>query len=85
MKKIITIRQVLEKLKSKKAKDYTHITIFFLVFSIFIVFAIRPSLVTAFSLRQQREDLERLDTQYENVVSNIVANQSTLEDRKSVV
>jgi Tfp pilus assembly protein PilO len=79
-KKTVTLKQIVEQLKSKKAKDYTYLTFFFLIFSIFIIFAIRPSLVTAFSLRQQRADLAKLDFQYENVVSNIVVNQSTLEN-----
>ncbi len=74
------IKTILKKLQSKKAKDYTFISLFFLIFSIFIIFAIRPSLVTAISLRQQREDLQKLDDQYEKVVSNIVANQTTLEN-----
>lgn len=73
-------KNILKQLKSKKVKDYTFISLFFLIFSVFIVFAIRPSLITAIALRQQREDLQKLDTQYESVVSNIVANQSTLEN-----
>lgn len=80
MDKPSPIKDILKQLKSKKAKDYTFISFFFLIFSIFIIFAIRPSLVTAISLRQQREYLQKLDTQYESVVSNIVANQSTLEN-----
>lgn len=80
MDRTVTLKQIINQLKTKKGKDYTYITIFLLVFSIFIIFAIRPSLVTAFSLRQQRADLAKLDVQYENVVSNIVANQSTLEN-----
>lgn len=80
MDKSSAAKNILKQLKSKKVKDYTFISLFFLIFSIFIVFAIRPSLITAIALRQQREDLQKLDAQYESVVSNIVANQSTLEN-----
>lgn len=80
MDKSSAAKNILEQLKSKKVKDYTFISLFFLIFSIFIVFAIRPSLITAIALNQQREDLQKLDAKYENVVSNIVSNQSTLEN-----
>ncbi len=82
MDKPRAVINLLNKLRSKKGKDYTYITVFFLIFSIFIIFAIRPSLTTAISLRQQYNDLQRLNDQYEQVVSNIVVNQATLENAR---
>ncbi len=82
MEKPSFIRKILKTFQSNKVKDYTFISFFFLIFSVFVIFAIRPSLVTAISLRQQFKDLEVINLKYEKVVSNIVANQATLENAR---
>lgn len=83
MEKPNTIKEnVLKQFRTQKAKDYTFSSLFFLIFSVFIIFAIRPSLVTAISLNQQLRELKKIDSQYENVVSNIVVNQSEIESNR---
>jgi Tfp pilus assembly protein PilO len=73
------VKKLLKQIDSKKAKDYTYATLFFFVFSIFVFFAIRPSLVTAFSLKSQEGQLSQLNTNYESVISKIVSIQSSFE------
>jgi hypothetical protein len=67
---------------SKKVKDYSLVIVFFLVFSIFLWFAIRPNLITAFSLQQELEELREKDTHYEEVILSIVEFQSKLESNR---
>ncbi|MCX7996370.1 MAG: type 4a pilus biogenesis protein PilO [Patescibacteria group bacterium] len=45
-------------------------------------FAIRPNLVTAFTLQQELEQLRAQDEQYENVILNIVKYQSLIENTR---
>ncbi len=73
------VKDLLKKIKSKKGQDYTFLAIFFLTFSAFIFFAIKPSLTTAFALNKQKHDLEQLDNDYEKAITTIVSNQSALE------
>lgn len=73
------LKTLLKQVTSNRAKDYTYLTIFFLVFSFFVFFAIRPSLVTAFSLIKEERDLRKLDQVLEKTISAVVANQTTLE------
>ena len=80
MKKIN--KEFFEKIFTKKAQDYSFSILFFLIFSIFIVFAIRPSLTTAFSLTKEGNDLKVLDNQYELQIGNIINLQSTIEENR---
>jgi hypothetical protein len=74
---------ILEKLTDKRVKDYSFLIGFFLVFSIFVLMAIRPNLVTAFSLQRELEDLRIQDAEYERVISNIVQYQSIIEQTRA--
>ncbi|MCS6956494.1 MAG: type 4a pilus biogenesis protein PilO [Patescibacteria group bacterium] len=67
---------------NKKYQDYTYAVLFFMVFSIFIFFAISPSLKTAFSLKKEREDLEKIDKLYESKIVNISEMQNKLEENR---
>lgn len=73
------LKQLLRQIGSKKAKDYTFASLFFIVFSVFVFFAIRPSLVTAFSLKKEEEELSQLNLRYESVITKIVQIQSSFE------
>lgn len=75
-----TISHIKDQLFNQKARDYTNLTFFFLIFSIFAFFVIRPSLTTAFSLQVTEETLRETETQYEEVVARIPAIQSALEE-----
>ena len=67
---------------SKKTSDYTFAVLFLLIFSIFIVFAIRPSLTTAASLKKEEKDLLKIDALYENKIMDIALVQSQIEENR---
>ncbi|MBI2051870.1 type 4a pilus biogenesis protein PilO [Candidatus Roizmanbacteria bacterium] len=79
MDKANVLKKLLKQIATQKAKDYTSATIFFLVFSILVFFAIRPSLVTAFSLKKEEQDLRALDAKYEGIIVRILSVQSSFE------
>ncbi len=66
----------------KKVTDYTFIVLFLLIFSIFIFFAIRPSLKTAFSLKKVEKDLMEVDSLYEKKIVSVSFIQSELEKNR---
>lgn len=67
---------------TKKTQDYTFAVLFFIIFSVFIVFAIKPSLTTAASLKKEESDLERIDNLYESKIVDIASIQSQLEENR---
>lgn len=75
---------LIEKLKNKKVKDYSFTIIFFVTFSFFVLFVIRPNLVSVFSLQRDLEDLKLLDKQYGSAVASIVSIQSSLEKNRDL-
>lgn len=74
--------ELLSKVLNKKVQDYSFLIFFFLIFAIFVFFAIRPNLITAFSLQRELEDLRFQDQQYERVITNIVSYQGILEETR---
>jgi len=66
----------------KKNTDYLYVIFFLLIFSIFIVFAIKPSLTTAYSLKKEEIDLIKIDMVYEEKINNITSIQSQIEDNR---
>lgn len=66
----------------KKTTDYLYVILFLLIFSIFIVFAIKPSLTTAYSLKKEEVDLTKIDMVYEEKISNITSIQSQIEENR---
>lgn len=71
-----------KKIFTKKATDYSFTILFFLIFSLFILFAIKPSLTTAVSLKKEESDLKLIDTKYENNIVNIASVQSLMEENR---
>lgn len=71
--------ELLAKILNKRVRDYSFPVVFFLIFSVFIFFAIRPNLVTAFSLQKELDELRIQDDQYERVILNIVNYQTVIE------
>ncbi len=67
------------KIFTKKTNDFTFAIMFFLIFSIFIFFAIRPSLSIAFSLQREEVDLRRVDSIYEKKIAEVITIQSQIE------
>ncbi len=74
-----SLRHIIVSLKQNKTKDYTFTSLFFVVFSIFIFFAIKPALSTAISLSKQEADLLVIDKKYEQLIGQIVQIQTALE------
>ncbi|MDO8741544.1 MAG: type 4a pilus biogenesis protein PilO [Candidatus Roizmanbacteria bacterium] len=66
----------------KKSKDYIYIIFFLLVFSVFIFFAIKPSLTTAYSLKKEEVDLTKIDKVYEEKIDNITLIQTQIEENR---
>ena len=55
---------LLKSIFEKKSGDNIYVIFFLLIFSIFIVFAIKPSLMTAYSLKKEEIDLTKIDQVY---------------------
>ena len=72
------INRVLRKLQ-KSDPQYTYLIFFFVAFSVFTLFIIRPSLVTAFTLVQREKNLQEVNLQYEEAISQILSTQNDLE------
>ncbi len=68
---------------AKKTVDYTFTIMFFLIFSMFIIFAIRPSLTTATSLKKEEVELQKIDALYEKKIVNIAAIQQLIEENRN--
>lgn len=71
-----------KKIFTKKTTDYTFTILFFLIFSMFIFFAIKPSLTTAASLKREEIDLKAIDSKYEKNIINIASVQSLMEEHR---
>lgn len=67
---------------NKKTGDYTFTIMFFLIFSMFILFAIKPSLTTATSLKKEESDLKKIDELYEKKILNIFEIQKIMEENR---
>lgn len=72
----------LKSIFNQKTQDYTFAILFFIVFSVFIIFAISPSLKTAFGLKKEESDLTKVDTLYEEKIINITEIQSQVEENR---
>jgi len=74
-----SFKHLISSISDGRNKDYTYTVLFFVVFSIFIFFAIRPSLSTAINLSKQEIELTATDKKYELLIGQIVQIQSALE------
>lgn len=66
----------------KKRSNSMYVIFFLLIFSIFIIFAIKPSLTTAYSLKKEEIDLTKVDQVYEEKISNITLIQTQIEENR---
>lgn len=64
-------------------KDYSYLILFFISFSFFTFFVIRPNLITIFSLQEELGKLQILDQGYDNVIQKIITIQTFLESSRS--
>jgi len=51
-------KKIIALLGERKVQDYTFNALFFLIFSFFLIFAIRPNVVTVFTLQQEFQELK---------------------------
>jgi Tfp pilus assembly protein PilO len=72
-------KKIASLLKEEKVQSYSYSIGFFLIFSLFVYFAIRPNLITAFNLEKEKQDLKLQNKQYEEQILQIVNYQSTIE------
>lgn len=78
--KNINLKKIIRTLGDKKVRDYIYISIFFILFSIFILFAIKPALTTAFSLKKEEEELKEKNLTYQKAIADANNNLYILED-----
>jgi len=74
--------KILALLKDKKTQDYTFQFFFFVIFAVFVIVAIRPNLVTAFSLQKELQDVKLNNKVAEEVIQQIVNYQSIIESER---
>jgi len=74
--------KILALLKDKKTQDYTFQFFFFVIFAVFVIVAIRPNLVTAFSLQKELQDTKLNNKVAEEVIQQIVNYQSVIESER---
>jgi Tfp pilus assembly protein PilO len=79
MDKNITLKNIIQTLNKEKVKDYIYPAIFFLIFSIFIIFAIKPSISTVFELTKEKKDLTEKNEKYQEAINYVSTNLSILE------
>ena len=72
--------KLLQLLNNKEVRKYGFDIAFFVMFSFFLIFAIRPNLITAFSLQKELQDLKIQNKESEAVILQVVNYQSTLEE-----
>lgn len=78
----MNLKVISKSIFEKKGGEYIYIIFFLLIFSVFIFFAIKPSLTTAFSLRKEELDLKKIDKIYEEKINNIVSIQTQTEENR---
>lgn len=66
----------------KKGAEYIYIIFFLIIFSVFIIFAIKPSLTTAYSLKKEEVDLIKVDQVYEKKINSITLIQTQIEENR---
>ena len=72
-------KKIIALLQDKKIQDYSFLIVFFIVFSFFLIFAIRPNLITAFNLQKELQDLKLQNREFESKIQKIVTYQTVLE------
>ena len=78
--KNLNLKKVIKSLSDKNVRDYLYISVFFILFSIFIFFAIKPALSTAFSLIKEESELKEKNLTYQRAISDANKNLYILEE-----
>jgi Tfp pilus assembly protein PilO len=72
-------KKIMLALSQKKVQSPIFSIIFFLLFAFFVYFAIRPNLVTAFSLQKELQEVKLKNKEYEEQILQIVNYQTAVE------
>ncbi len=72
-------KKIIALLQDKKVQNYSFLIVFFIIFSFFVIFAIRPNLLTAFNLQKELQDLKLQNREFESKIQKIVTYQTLLE------
>lgn len=78
--KNLNLKRIIKSLSDKNVRDYVYISLFFIIFSIFIFFAIKPALTTAFSLINEETELKEKNQIYKKAITNAQQNQNILNE-----
>ncbi len=75
-------KAILDKIFSKKGKDYSYAVGFFLIFSFFVFFVIRPNILSVFESNLKIQNLKKTNSLYEYQIQNIINAQTVLVDAR---
>lgn len=75
-------KKIIALLQDKKVQNYSFLIVFFILFAFFVIFAIRPNLLTAFNLQKELQDLKLESREFESKIQKIVAYQTILEQHR---
>lgn len=73
---------IVKKLYTKKTQDYTYTIAFFLIFSFFIFYIIRPNLLTVFETNSKIQQLDKINQAYEEQINKVIETQSVFEENR---
>lgn len=75
-------KKLVDTLLSRKGQDYTYAVAFFLIFSFFTYFVIRPNILAIFQANLKIEDLKKTNAFYETQIQNVVDAQTVLVEHR---
>lgn len=73
---------IVKKLYTKKTQDYTYTIAFFLIFSFFVFYIIRPNLLTVFETNSKIQQLDKINRAYEEQINKVIETQSVFEENR---
>jgi len=73
---------ILKQLSTPKTKSYSYAIIFFLIFSFFAYFIIRPNLISVFESKGKIEGLQKDNLRYQREIDKIIEIQTILEQHR---
>lgn len=73
---------IIEHVFEKRIQNYTFGIVFFLIFSFFVIFAIRPNLLALVTLQEQLTQLRSIEKKYEDAITQIISLQTLVEQNR---
>ena len=72
-------KSVIKQLFRGKTKDYSYTVAFFLIFSFFVFYVIRPNLITVFEIKAKIKQLKEIDKKFADQIEKIIEVQAEFE------